>query len=146
MRHVARDPARIAPLALLFLALAGTTACGHDAAPAAVTTTSADVADAGASEEPSSGAPDKPGRRHGAAPPKDLPTLPAGEGRAPVGLDGSADTSWPPPIPDAVPKLAALAIDTPVFSQADVASARLGSLRTGAVVEVEPRPITGKGC
>jgi hypothetical protein len=114
------------------------------------TTTSAESTDGGAAE--ATGATEPSGRQsgrktsEGAAPPKDLPTLPAGEGSAPVGLDGVADTTWPPPLGAGVPRLAALALDTPVFSQADVSSARLGALRTGALVEVDPRPLTGKGC
>jgi hypothetical protein len=117
------------------------------------TTTSAESTDGGAAEATgATGATEPSGRQsgrktsEGAAPPKDLPTLPAGEGSAPVGLDGVADTTWPPPLGAGVPRLAALALDTPVFSQADVSSARLGALRTGALVEVDPRPLTGKGC
>ena len=80
----------------------------------------------------------------GTAPPTDLPVLPRG-GIAPVLLDGSSH-AWPPPVPESVPRLAALAIETPVFAQPDVSAPRLGQLRVGAIVEMDPRAVVGKGC
>lgn len=125
--------------------------CGETTPAASVTTTSgaAEAADGGPGSGEGGDAVANGGKARGgegAAPPKDLPTLPSWEGKPPVDLEGTADTTWPPPLDGAAPKIAALAIDTPVFSQPDVYSARLGTLRTGAIVEVDPRPLTGKGC
>ena len=71
--------------------------------------------------------------------------LPRLEGLPPVSLDGTS-RPWPPPVSESVPRLAAIAIDTPVLSQADVSSPRLGQLRAGAIVEMDPKPVSGKGC
>jgi lipoprotein-anchoring transpeptidase ErfK/SrfK len=60
-------------------------------------------------------------------------------------LDGSSH-AWPPPVADSLPRLAALAIETPVFAQPDVSAPRLGQLRVGAIVEIDPRAVVGKGC
>ncbi|MDB4947113.1 MAG: putative secreted protein [Labilithrix sp.] len=121
-----------ARLALALLVAGSLLACGKsDGPPAALTTTAAVT----------SAAPDV----QGDAPPGDLPALPRQEGPPPVSLDGSS-RPWPPPVPDNVPRLAAIAVETPVLSQPDVASPRLGQLRAGAVVEMDPRPVTGKGC
>lgn len=140
MKHVGWSSA-------LLCVLLGATGCGRDAAPAAaVTTTTSASEDAGVVEQDGDPASGRKKVADGAEPPRDLPVLPAGEGRAPVGLDGTADPTWPPPLPDAVPKIAALAIETAVFSQPDVTSARLGTLRVGALVEVDPKPLRGKGC
>ena len=79
------------------------------------------------------------------APPGDLPLLPHADGAMPVSLDGSS-RPWPPPVAENLPRIAALAIETPVLSQPDVSSARLGQLRAGAIVEMDPKPIVGKGC
>ena len=89
--------------------------------------------------------PGKPGVSDGTAPPGDLPILPRAEGAPPVGLDGTS-SPWPPPVPEGVPRLAAILIETPVLAQADVFSPRLGILRAGAVVEMDPKVVTGKGC
>ena len=83
--------------------------------------------------------------KEGAAPPTDLPVLPRGTGSAPVLLDGSSHP-WPPPAPENVPRIAALALETPVFAQPDASSARLGQLRVGAIVEMDPKPLSGRGC
>jgi lipoprotein-anchoring transpeptidase ErfK/SrfK len=83
--------------------------------------------------------------KEGADPPSDLPDLPAAAGQPVVGLDGSS-RPWPPPLPDGVPRLAALAIETPVLARPDVSAPLLGLLRAGAVVEMDPTPITGHGC
>jgi hypothetical protein len=104
-----------------------------DATPSATTVTAASV-----------GAPSAH-RPEGADPPTDLPELPRLEGAAPVGLDGSS-RAWPPPVPDGTPRLAAVAMETPVLSAPDVFAPRLGSLRAGAIVAMHPEPITGKGC
>lgn len=81
----------------------------------------------------------------GAVPPSDLPVLPKGEGLAPVSLDGTS-RPWPPPVPETVPRIAAIAIETPVFSQPDASSPRLGMLRAGAILEMDPKPVPGRGC
>ena len=88
----------------------------------------------------------KPGISDGNAPPTDLPVLPrAAAGAAPVGLDGSS-RRWPPPVAEGVSRVAAIAIETPVLAQPDVFSPRLGILRAGAIVEMDPKAVTGKGC
>lgn len=124
-------------LAFATLLVAG---CRREADPPASLTsaTTAAGADGGASTS---------ARRavEGAAPPSDLPVLPRGSGISVVQLDGSS-RPWPPPVPANVPRLAALAIETPVLSQPDVSSPRLGQLRAGAIVEMDPKAITGKGC
>jgi hypothetical protein len=119
--------------------------CKHDADPSALLSSAAGAAADGGAASPV-GAPGGKGGKvaDGTSPPTDLPVLPHG-GAQPVLLDGSSH-AWPPPVPDNVPRLAALAIETPVLSQPDVASPRLGQLRVGAVVEMDPRPVIGKGC
>ena len=118
-------------------------ACRREVDPSAV------LASAGAGE--SKGAADaKAGAAvaktaDGTAPPGDLPVLPQVAGVPPVALDGSS-RPWPPPVSDAVPRLAALAIETPILAQADVSAPRLGQLRAGAIVEMDPRPVVGRGC
>ena len=77
-------------------------------------------------------------------PPTDLPVLPRG-GVPPVLLDGSSH-AWPPPVPESLPRLAALAIETPIFAQPDLSAPRLGQLRVGTIVEMDPRAVVGKGC
>lgn len=153
MKHVRRSSER--SIALVVGLVAATVGCGQGSAPAAaVTTTTAATADAGVAapdlanaDAPESASAARMRRRtQGTAPPTDLPTLPEGDARPPVALDGTSDASWPPPIPDAVPKIAALAIETAVFAQPDAGSARLGTLRTGAIVEVDPQPVRGRGC
>lgn len=113
--------------------------CRRDADPSATLTSATMTAgDAGASAAA--------GRVvEGAAPPNDLPVLPRSSGISAVSLDGSS-RPWPPPLPENVPRLTALAIETPVLSQPDVASPRLGQLRAGAIVEMDPKAVTGKGC
>ncbi len=113
-------------------------ACGQKADPPAALAMSAD---AGVALE--SAAPAK--EVQGAAPPGDLPALPLAEGTPPVSLDGSS-RPWPPPLSESVPRIAALKVETPVLSQPDTSSARLGQLRAGAIVEMDPRPVVGKGC
>jgi hypothetical protein len=88
----------------------------------------------------------KGGPAESAPPPGDLPVLPRTDGAAPpVQLDG-VSRPWPPPVPETVPRLAAIAIETPVLAQPDVSSARLGQLRAGAIVEMDPKPVSGRGC
>lgn len=133
------SPSRLA-LALVALLAAG---CRKDADPAAVLSSAAGAA-AGAAD---AGTVSAPSVRvaEGTAPPTDLPVLPRAAGGAPVLLDGSS-RPWPPPVPETVPRLAALALEAPVFSQPDTNSARLGQLRVGGIVEMDPKPITGRGC
>lgn len=112
-----------------------------EGAPPAVLLTSADLGDvparagtvdAGASAE------------RAGTPPGDMPALPRGSGAPLVSLDG---TSRPlSPGKTAGPRLAAIAIETPVFSAPDVKSPRLGMLRAGAIVAAGDREIPGRGC
>lgn len=128
---------RFAPCAAALLAMG----CRRDEGPAAAllsTSRSAAIAEVDA--------PAKPGKvEGGVVPDADLPTLPRAVGVPPVSLDGTS-RPWPPVVPDSVPRLAALAIETPVLAQPDVHSARLGQLRAGAIVEMDPKVVTGKGC
>jgi hypothetical protein len=114
------------------------TACGRDSAPSALLSSAAGAADGGA--ELASGDSVEPS---GAS--AELPTLPRSDGAPVVSLDGSS-RAWPPPPPSSVPRVAAVAIETPVLARPDVSAPRLGQLRAGAIVEMDPRPITGKGC
>ena len=126
------------PLALLLVALGsiGVIGCKHDdPAASTTTTTSAEAKPGEAAARPADGT----------SPPNDLPVLPRLEGLPPVSLDGTS-RPWPPPVSESVPRLAAIAIETPVLSQADVSSPRLGQLRAGAIVEMDPKPVSGKGC
>ena len=124
-------------LAFFLLALAAV-GCGKSGDPSATLTTSAADLDAGAGKETKGGP-------EGTAPRDDLPVLPAQDGLPPVSLDGSS-RPWPPPVPDNVPRIAAIAVETPVLSQPDVSSPRLGQLRAGAIVEMDPKAIVGRGC
>ena len=123
-------------LAFFLLALAA--GCGKPGDPSATLTTSAADIDAGRETKPASTV-------EGVAPRDDLPVLPPQDGAPPVALDGSS-RPWPPPVSENVPRIAAIAVETPVLSQPDVSSPRLGQLRAGAIVEMDPKPITGKGC
>jgi len=119
--------------------------CTRDADPSALLSSAAGAAAADGGAAPAGAAGTKSGKvADGTVPPNDLPVLPHG-GAPPVLLDGSSH-AWPPPVPDNVPRIAALAIETPVLAQPDVSAPRLGQLRAGAIVEVDPRPVIGKGC
>lgn len=108
-------------------------ACGKHDDPAATTTvTSAPSAVASA-------------RAGGKGPPDNLPELPKHGGTPVVDLSGQS-RPWPTPPGKDVPRVAAIAIETPVLAEPDVFAARLGQLRVGAIVEMDPKPITGKGC
>lgn len=124
----------LAPVAATLLVVG----CGRDADPSALLSSAAGSVDAGARITSGSVAPQT-------APPTDLPALPREIGVPPVSLDGTSH-AWPPPVPESVPRVAAVAIETPVLAQPDVFSARLGMLRAGAIVEMDPKAITGKGC
>jgi hypothetical protein len=118
--------------------------CKRDADPSALLSSAAGAA-GNASDGGAPGAGTKSGKvADGTVPPNDLPVLPHG-GAPPVLLDGTSH-AWPPPVPDNVPRIAALAIETPVLAQPDVNAPRLGQLRAGAIVEMDPRPVIGKGC
>jgi lipoprotein-anchoring transpeptidase ErfK/SrfK len=123
--------------------------CRHDADPSALLSSAASGVGADGGVAASAGGGSGPGAggaksAEGATPPADLPVLPRG-GVAPVLLDGSSH-AWPPPVPESLPRIAALAIETPVFALPDVSSPRLGQLRVGAIVEIDPRAVVGKGC
>jgi lipoprotein-anchoring transpeptidase ErfK/SrfK len=116
--------------------------CGHEGGPseqATAATATVQSATVSAPATPRAKGPE------GAAPPGDLPDLPKSDGTYVVGLDGSS-RAWPPPLPEGVPRVAALAIETPVLAEPDVFAPRLGLLRTGAIVEIDPKPVQGKGC
>lgn len=83
--------------------------------------------------------------REGAAPPSSLPDLPKGDGAPIVGLDGSS-RPWPPPLPATAPRLAAIAVETPVLAEPDGTAPRLGQLRAGTTVEMDPTPVAGRNC
>jgi lipoprotein-anchoring transpeptidase ErfK/SrfK len=144
-RRAIRAAKRIAAVSALTL-LAG---CRRDADPSALLSSTAGGAGADGGAAVSAGGGSGPGAggakvAEGTAPPADLPVLPHG-GVAPVLLDGSSH-AWPPPVPESLPRIAALAIETPVFALPDVSAPRLGQLRVGAIVEMDPRAVVGKGC
>jgi lipoprotein-anchoring transpeptidase ErfK/SrfK len=144
-RRAIRAAKRIAAASALVL-LAG---CRRDADPSALLSSAAGGAGADGGAAASGGGGSGAGAGgakvvEGTAPPTDLPVLPRG-GVAPVLLDGSSQ-AWPPPVPSSLPRLAALAIETPIFAQPDVTAPRLGQLRVGAIVEMDPRVVAGKGC
>ena len=112
--------------------------CHHSDEPSAVLSTTS--ADGGALPSGKSGK-----TADGAEPPKDLPELPKEDGASIVDLDGNS-RPWPPPVPETTSRIAAVAVETPILAEPDVFSARLGQLRAGAVVEIDPKPVTGKGC
>lgn len=112
--------------------------CGRSADPSAALSAPAAATDGGAPQKSRKVA-------EGSVPAADLPALPRAVGAPPVSLDGSS-RPWPPPPPKNVPLVAALAIETPVLTEPDVSSARLGQLRAGALVEMDPKPINGRGC
>lgn len=137
---------RISSISTFALAIAvssGVGCSGQKEQTGAVGTTTLTAASASAS--PGGEPPAVPTVPRGAVPPSDLPSLPKGEGLPPVSLDGTS-RPWPPPVPESVPRIAAIAIETPVFSQPDASSPRLGMLRAGAILEMDPKPISGRGC
>jgi lipoprotein-anchoring transpeptidase ErfK/SrfK len=117
--------------------------CGHDPAPPAAATAAASASSASAADPAAEDG--TTGIHDGDTPPSSLPDLPKLEGAPVVGLDGSS-RPWPPPVPDNLPRLAAIAVETPILGEPDVFAPRLGQLRAGAIVEMDPRPVTGKGC
>ncbi|MEZ4260881.1 MAG: L,D-transpeptidase [Polyangiaceae bacterium] len=130
------SPLRLAAIPALSALAALTVGCGKKKEGdlvAAATLTSAD-APAAANHA-----------RDGEEPPSNLPDLPDDPTAPPVTLDG-ASRPWPPPPPKGVPLVAALAVETPVLSTPDVDAPRLGQLRAGALVEMDPRAVTGRGC
>lgn len=124
-------------LPLLAILAIATAACGKRGgdAVAAATLTSAETPAAS----------DKKRGPEGEAPPENLPDLPTETVGPPVTLDGQS-RPWPPPPPAGVPLVAALAVETPVLATPDVDAPRLGQLRAGAKVEMDPRPVSGRGC
>lgn len=109
-------------------------ACGGKSDDPAATTTVTSAPSAVASTRP-----------NGKGPPENLPELPKHAGMPVVDLSGQS-RPWPTPPSKDVPRLAAIAIETPVLAEPDVFAARLGQLRVGAIVEMDPKPIVGKGC
>ena len=74
----------------------------------------------------------------------ELPDLPSQTGLPPVDLAGVAHPAPPPPTSG--PRLASIAMETHVYAKADTSAAKLGQLRAGAIVEMEPRAVQGPGC
>lgn len=68
----------------------------------------------------------------------------AAAGPAVVALDGSANP--PPPAPEGAPRLASIAMSTDVRSRPDRNATRIGTLRAGAVVEMDGGPAGTSGC
>ncbi|MFO0549063.1 MAG: L,D-transpeptidase family protein [Polyangiaceae bacterium] len=69
---------------------------------------------------------------------------PASSGGAVVELDGSYHPA--PPIPDGAPRIAARALQVPVFARPSEASKRIGTLRAGAIVEADASDMGKDGC
>lgn len=71
-------------------------------------------------------------------------SVPEASGSAVVSLDG---TATPPPEPaEDVPRLASAAMSTDVRSRPDKNAPKIGYLRAGAVVEMDPDPAGTSGC
>jgi len=70
--------------------------------------------------------------------------VPDHSGLAVVSLEGVSNP--PPPAPEGAPKLASIAMSTDVRSRPDRNAGRIGWLRAGAVVEMEPEPKGTSGC
>lgn len=76
------------------------------------------------------------------APDADVPPTPAG----PLLVDLSGNAHVPDPIPTNVPRLASIAMRTDVLAKPDPNAKRVGYLRAGAIVEMEPEVVGTAGC
>ncbi len=74
----------------------------------------------------------------------DEPPMPAQTGPSLVDLEGVAHL--PAAIPDNVPRLASIAMLTDVRAKPNPQAKRIGALRAGAIVEMEPAPAGAFGC
>jgi hypothetical protein len=74
----------------------------------------------------------------------DEPPIPAQTGPLLVDLEGVAHL--PPAVPDNVPRLASIAMLTDVRARPNPQAKRVGALRAGAIVEMEPEPAGSNGC
>ncbi len=74
----------------------------------------------------------------------DEPPMPAQTGPSLVDLEGVAHL--PPQVPDNVPRLASIAMLTDVRAKPNPQAKRVGALRAGAVVEMEPETFGTTGC
>jgi hypothetical protein len=121
--------------ALLFAALLPACGKGH-AHPAALG--SGAPAEGTAADPSASAAPPDPSGS-GEAEPAPMPASPTI-----VDLGGAAHP--PPPIPEGAPRLGATAMLAQVHGRPDPASTKIGYLRAGAVVEIEPGEAGKSGC
>lgn len=127
--------AAIALLVTLAAALAG---CGDKKAPSPSLSAEAP---AGGSAAPT-GSTVPAGSSAADAPAEAPPPPPSG----PLFVDLSGTAHLPPPIPEGASRLASIAIRTDVFAKPSLQSARVGSLRAGAVVETEGDVAGTAGC
>ncbi len=74
----------------------------------------------------------------------DEPPMPVQTGPSLVDLEGNAHV--PPPPGDGVPRLASVSMLTDVRAKPNPQARRIGALRAGAVVEMEPAPAGTTGC
>jgi hypothetical protein len=74
----------------------------------------------------------------------DLPDLPKRVGVSVVDLAGGFHADAVTAIPEK--RLASTAMETPVYVRPDTSSPRLGVLRAGATVAMDPKVVTGAGC
>jgi hypothetical protein len=126
------------PLLAIAVAAASLGGCGRGKEPSPGL--SADAPPGSASP---TGAPGSATADPSAAPSGD--SVPDGSGSTPVvSLDGTAHP--PPPAPDNVPRLASIAMSTEVRSRPDRNATKIGYLRAGAVVEMDPDPAGTSGC
>lgn len=70
--------------------------------------------------------------------------VPDHTGLSVVSLDGASNP--PPPPPEGAPRVASIAMSTDVRSRPDRNASRIGWLRAGAVIEMDPDPAGTSGC
>ncbi len=97
-----------------------------------------------ASESPVSTAVEVPGASGAASDDAEGPPPPASSGPALVDLHGKA--TLPPPLPEGAPRLGSIAMLTDVHAKPSPASTKVGYLRAGAVVEMDPDEQGKNGC
>jgi hypothetical protein len=130
-------------LGLAILVSLAAAACGHrDSGKEAAPSLSAEApADSGATTPAGTAS-------ASAAPtgdPEEGPPPPPTTGPSLVDLAGVAHP--PPPIPDSAPKLASISMRTEVFAKPNAQAKKVGYLRAGAIVELDPDADAGKaGC
>jgi hypothetical protein len=134
MRAAARTTSRLA-FALLALA-AGVQGCGRSGAAAGA------PVELRSPDAPTESAP--PSNPAPGATAEDEPPPATVTGPPVVALSGVA--SPPPPAPEGSPRLASLSMLTRVYARPSTESKRVGFLRAGAVVEMDPAPAGTTGC